>query len=123
MPLEVVTNCFRHSGFLPEAADPVVVVDAESGEEQERHYAYIMPADMPLCDYFVIDNDVAVVGKVTDSDIVIEVLDSKGASADEDPSDSDKPPHHTMMQAAHALAVLENIGMVSSDSVRGLSHL
>lgn len=100
-----------------------MVAGAESGKEQERHYVYIMPADMPLCDYFVKDNDVAVAGKVTDSDIVIEVLDSKGVLADEDPSDSDKPPHHTMMQAVHALAVLENIGIVFSDSVRGLSHL
>lgn len=82
-----------------------------------------MLADVPLCDYFATDNDVAAAGRVTDSNIVAEVLDGEGESADEDPRNSDDRPRHAMTEAAHALAVLEDICMVSSDSTRELSHL
>lgn len=61
--------------------------------------------------------------EATDSDIVREVLDGKGESADKGPSDSDERLRHTTPEAAHALAILEDICMVSSDSVHGLSCL
>ncbi|KAH7949629.1 hypothetical protein HPB49_012832 [Dermacentor silvarum] len=117
-PREVVANCFRHSGFVHDAADLDVVADVESGEERDGRYVNIMLADVLLCDYVAIDNDVAVAGKVTDSDIVAEVMDGEGESADEYPNDSDEHPSHTMTEAAHAFTVLEDICMVSSDSSR-----
>ncbi|XP_049520582.1 tigger transposable element-derived protein 6-like [Dermacentor silvarum] len=120
-PPEVVANCFRHSCFVHDAADTDVVADVESDEEQDGRYVNIMPADVPLRDYFAIDNDVAAAGIVTDSDIVAKVMDGEGESADEDPNDSDERPRPTMTEAAHALTVLEDICMVSSDSLRRLS--
>ncbi|KAH8038673.1 hypothetical protein HPB51_002817 [Rhipicephalus microplus] len=60
---------------------------------------------------------------VHNSDIVAEVLDGEGASADEDQSDADKCLRHTVAKAAHLLPVLKDMCMVSSESVRGLSHL
>lgn len=47
--------------------------------------ANIMPDDVPLGDYFAIDIDGAIAGKVRDGDIVAEVFDGKGESADGDP--------------------------------------
>ncbi|KAH7931466.1 hypothetical protein HPB49_025751 [Dermacentor silvarum] len=52
--------------------------DGDIGEEQDGRYINIMPADVPLREYFAIDNDVAVAGIVTDSDIVAEVMDGEG---------------------------------------------
>lgn len=95
---EVVANCFRYSGFVHDAADPDV-------------------DDVPLCNYTAIDNDVAVAGKVTDRNIVADVLDAEGQSTDEEPSDSYERPRHKLKEAAHVLTVLEDICTVSSDSV------
>ncbi|KAH7949447.1 hypothetical protein HPB49_010010 [Dermacentor silvarum] len=53
-----------------------------------------------LHDYFAIDNDVAIAGIVTDSDIVTEVMDGEGESVDEDPNESDERPRPTMTEAA-----------------------
>nr|XP_037276777.1 tigger transposable element-derived protein 6-like [Rhipicephalus microplus] len=83
-PPALVANCFRHSGFVHDAADPGVVADKETGEEQDNRYVSIMPVDVPPGDYFAIDSNVAVAGTVTDSDIVAKVLDGEGKSADED---------------------------------------
>nr|XP_037272474.1 tigger transposable element-derived protein 6-like [Rhipicephalus microplus] len=83
-PPVVVANCFRHSDLVHGTADPGVVADEETGKEQDGHYVCIMPADVPLGDYFAIDSDVAMAGTVTDSDIVAEVLGGEGESADED---------------------------------------
>ncbi|KAH8023808.1 hypothetical protein HPB51_018027 [Rhipicephalus microplus] len=120
---EVVANYFRHCGFVHNTADPGVVADEETGGEQGGRYVNIMPADVPLGDYFTIDSDVAVAGTVNDSDIVAEVLDSERELVDEDVSDADEHPCHTMTEAAHALAILEDICMLSSNSVHGLSPL
>lgn len=69
---KVVANCyFRHSSCVHDAAGPDVVADLESGEEQDGRHVNIMPADVPLCNYFAIDNDVAIAGKGTDSSIAI----------------------------------------------------
>ncbi|KAH8034712.1 hypothetical protein HPB51_000802 [Rhipicephalus microplus] len=68
---------------MHDTADPCVVADEETGEEQDYYYVGIMPADVLLGDYFATDRDVAVAGIVTDSDIVAEVLDGEGESADE----------------------------------------
>ncbi|KAH8025215.1 hypothetical protein HPB51_004756 [Rhipicephalus microplus] len=122
-PPALVANCFRHSGFVHDAADPGVVADKETGEEQDNRYVSIMPVDVPPGDYFAIDSNVAVAGTVTDSDIVAKVLDGEGKSADEDVSDADERSRHTMMEAAHASVVLEDICMLSSNNVRGLSHV
>ncbi|KAH8026078.1 hypothetical protein HPB51_015427 [Rhipicephalus microplus] len=68
----VVANFFRHSGFVHNAADPGVVANEETGEEQDGRYVSIVPADVFLGDYFAVD-----------SDIVAEFLDGEGESADE----------------------------------------
>ncbi|KAH8039619.1 hypothetical protein HPB51_007819 [Rhipicephalus microplus] len=122
-PPVVVANCFRHSDLVHGTADPGVVADEETGKEQDGHYVCIMPADVPLGDYFAIDSDVAMAGTVTDSDIVAEVLGGEGESADEDASDADEHKRPTMTDAAHALVILEDICMLFSGSMRELSRL
>lgn len=82
------------------------MADVESGEKQDGRYINIIPADVPLCDYFAIDNHVAVNGKATDSDIVADVMNGEGKLADEDSNDSDERPRPTMTEAAHAFTVL-----------------
>ncbi|KAH8023163.1 hypothetical protein HPB51_011277 [Rhipicephalus microplus] len=133
LPVGAVINCADNTGAknlyviavngikgrlnrLPAAgAGDMIVATVKKGKPELRKKVRISLL------YFAIDSDGAVT--VTDSDIVAKVLDGEGESAHEDPSDADECLRHRMPEAVHALAVSEDICMVSSDSVRRLNHL
>lgn len=85
----------------------------------------LLPPDVPLDKYIHIDSAVVVAGHLSDDEI-LDILgdegpDSNGRNAPV--MDACEVPCRTAKEAVDALKVLENICVVSPDSLRGLHHL
>ncbi|KAH7953990.1 hypothetical protein HPB49_014754 [Dermacentor silvarum] len=124
-PTYTIVNCFRHSSFVRNA-DSLEAEDAnvnENAEEGDSRFNRLLPPDVPLDEYIHINSDVA--GCLNDD----ELLDVLG---DKDPDyDSENAPvvdacqmlRRTAKEADDTLKVLEDICVISPDSLRGLHHL
>lgn len=126
-PPAVIANCFRHSGFVRDG-DSLEAGDAdvnENAEEDDSRFDRLLPPDVPLDEYIQIDRDVAVAGRLSDDEILNVLGDEDPDSDCETASlmDACEVPRRTAKEANDALKVLEDICVVSPDSMRGLHHL
>ncbi|KAK8757742.1 hypothetical protein V5799_004625 [Amblyomma americanum] len=82
MPVHIVANCFRHSGFVVrEPGDDAVSLDDNGDDCQD--FGGVLPDTVTLADYVGIDDGVVIAGSLTDEEIVKDVL--HGEESEEEP--------------------------------------
>lgn len=123
---QVITNCFWHSGFMrPEHVAAAKEVSAESTNDECPNFDAVLPMDVTLRDYIVIDHGVATNGLPTNEEIINDVAGAQeGHDSGEGSCEEVQPrPHHTSIEVTDVLFVSENICLSTSNSLHAVGRL
>lgn len=123
---KTIANCFKACGFVKEETEPEIVTPDPVEDPIESEWNAVMAHcnvnnDTTFENFVEVDNDVAVVGTLTDDDIVAAVTDRDEADADDDGSGADDESgadnlHFvTMKEARRAVETIRTFIEQSSD--------
>nr|XP_050046351.1 tigger transposable element-derived protein 6-like [Dermacentor andersoni] len=123
-PPQVITNCFRHSGFVrPEHAAVAEELPVKSTNHDSPTFDAVLPTDVTLRDYITIDDCVATTGLLTNEEIINDATGAREDHDSDEESCEEVQTHRTLREVTEALLILEEVCRSPSDSLQAVGHL